>query len=345
MNKYEKQGEHESLPVNNTEEKMREYIFDIQHFAEIAPLTTTTKMSPTWKTFYNKTLLENSRETMVFTQFGKKTPIHGGKCEWRRYNKFAKATTPLQEGVIPSAQEFGITKVEATVNQYGSFTAVTDRLKYEAFDNVIYGAVEEMGVTQGETYDVLTRNAIIGGNSVLYCPNGNTEIDDRADITNACVLTPEIVAKAATWLKKNKAPTIDGSYVALIHPSVAFDLRNSDEWKAFHQYAAPEPIFKGEIGMLHGVRFIESSACKVWKGPTGSAKYATLFLGKDAYGIVEPEGEGMQMYVKDASEIGGPIEQFSTIGFKFCHSAQILYQERLLRVESGSSLGDMDEEN
>jgi N4-gp56 family major capsid protein len=179
---------------------------------------------------------------------------------------------------------------------------------------------------------------------VLYAPNGTTEVKSRTDITKNCKLTPDVVNRAATWLKKNKAPKIDGYYVAIIHPSVAYDLRNSEGWKEFHKYTNVEPIYKGEIGTLHGVRFIESNESKIWKD-SGSAVYATLFLGKDAFGILDPEGEGMEMIVKTKGQIGGPLEQFSTIGYKFCHGAKILYQERMLRVESGSYYSDVDEAN
>ena len=48
------------------------------------------------------------------------------------------------------------------------------------------------------------------------------------------------------------------------------------------------------------------------------------------------------MIIKDKSVAGGPLEQFSTIGYKFCHGARILYEERILRVESGSSYGSVD---
>ena len=53
----------------------------------------------------------------------------------------------------------------------------------------------------------------------------------------------------------------------------------------------------------------------------------------------------MEMIVKTKEQIGGPLNQFSTIGYKFCHGAKILYQERLLRVESGSSYSAIDEAN
>lgn len=305
-------------------------------------VTTMSALSPTMKTFYDKTLLENARAQMVFTQFGKKAPLKGNKIEWRKFNTFAKALTPLTEGVIPEGKTFGMTAIEATTTQHGDYTAVSDRLELESYDDVIFGATEEMGAAEGETYDTLTRNVLVAGNSVAYC-GGKAS---RANLTKEDVLTPEMVAKSATWLKKNKAPLIDGSYVAIIHPSVAFDLRNSEEWKEFHKYNDVKPIFNGEIGMLHNVRFVECNEAKVWgKGEGATAVYATLFFGKDAYGVLDPQGEGMEMIVKSKSDIGGPLEQFSTIGYKFCHGAKILYQERMLRVESGSSYGDIDEEN
>ena len=327
---------------------MTNYKLNLQLFAaDVNPINVTTQsgMSPTMKTFYDTTLLENARETMVFTQFGEKQPIHGNKVEWRKFNTFAKAMTPLQEGVIPTGQTFGMTKIEGEITQHGDFTAVSDRLELESYDDVIFGATEEMGAAEGETYDTLTRNILVAGNSVLYCPNGTTEVTSRENVTKACILTPDVVNRAATWLKKNKAPKINGSYVALIHPSVAYDLRNSEEWKEYHKYNDVTPIFKGEIGELHGVRFIETTNGKIWKEEGKSAVYATLFLGSKAFGILDPEGEGMEMIIKTKEQIGGPLNQFGTIGYKFCHGAKILYQERMLRVESGSYFADVDEAN
>lgn len=329
---------------------MREYKYNLQLFTQpqtfdnvqVTTQTATGKdMSPTMKTFYDTTLLENAREAQVFTQFGQKQPIHGNKVEWRKFNTFAPATTALSEGVIPSGENFGMTKIDATTSQYGDYVTISDRLELEAYDDIIFGATEEMGAAGGETYDILTRNIISAGNSVARVGG-----KDRNQLTIADVLTPTDVNKAATWLKKNKAPRINGSYVCLIHPSVTFDLRQSDEWKEYHKYNDTAPIFKGEIGELHGVRFVESNNVKVVKGGAeGVAVYLNLFLGKDAFGVVEPDGESMEMIIKSRSDIGGPLNQFSTVGYKFCHGAKILYQERLLRYETGSSYGVVDEAN
>ena len=103
-----------------------------------------------------------------------------------------------------------------------------------------------------------------------------------------------------------------------------------------HKYARPEEIFTGEIGELHGVRFIVSNLAPIIKGNGQSyATYKTMFFGKDAFGVIDPEGAGMQTIVHDAARAGGPLEQFSTVGTKFEIAAKILYQERMLTIWHG----------
>lgn len=326
-------------------------IYNIQLFAfgdapDTMTKTSTPKMSPTMKAFYDTALLENSREASVFNQFGKRQAItHGTSVEWRRFDTFAPATTPLEEGVTPTGSTLGMSSITAQLSQHGDFVPVSDVLEYAAVDDVIFGATEEMGNAGGETDDILTRNAILTGTSVAYCPLADGTVPtSRAELDGTARLTPALVNKAATFLKKMKAPKINGYYACILHPSVAEDLRNSDEWKEFHKYNAVNPIFKGEIGELHGVKFIESNNAKVWAADDG-AVYASLFFGADAWGKVDPEGMGMEMIIKDKSEIGGPLEQFSTIGYKFMHAAKILHEERLIRVESNSSYSGIDDAN
>ncbi len=64
-----------------------------------------------------------------------------------------------------------------------------------------------------------------------------------------------------------------------------------------------------------------------------NAAFACTFLGKDAYGIVDPDGAGLEMIYHDKRIAGGALEQSSTIGYKFEEATAILYQERILRLE------------
>lgn len=53
---------------------------------------------------------------------------------------------------------------------------------------------------------------------------------------------------AVRTLKKQLAAKIDGSYWAIIHPDIAFDLTEDPNWIDVHKYAKPDEIFEGEIG-------------------------------------------------------------------------------------------------
>lgn len=437
---------------------------DVNAF-DASTVNPTGAMSAAMKTYYDTELLENARPRLIFSQLGKSQFLpanHGDSVQWRKWNTFDKALTPLTEGVIPSGQKLGQSAITVSVQQYGDYAAISDRLNLHAVDNVILGAAEEMGAAGGETADTLVRNELCTGTSVIYAdtldangavtgtPTGRAQLS--ADNNR---LTPDVVNKAYTFLKKQKAPYFEGNkYVAVIHPSVSYDLRSHPDWLEVHKYSAAREIFEGEIGELHGVRFVESteapifnggslfteaqpnltvaasvtndstaaaqfgvtSAFKVtlketltdaiaealvgrkvhiydtsasemagtveivgatvtgkyiwlaaeapvtlsgasgaedtlWPGEGGNSKegpcavYGTLFFGKDAFGVVDPEGMGMEMIIKDAAQIGGPLNQFSTVGYKFENAAKILYQNRMVRVESCSAYSGVDEEN
>ena len=417
---------------------MEKVLFNIQLFADPNTQTTekntpgTNDLSSTMKTFYKTSLLENARNEHYYAQFGQKQPLpknEGKKVEWRKFDTFEKALTPLTEGVTPDGRNINMSKIEAEIHQYGDYTTVSDRLELEAVDPIITLTTEEHGAQAGDTIDTLTRDVVMAGSNVIY---GGSSVSSRSALTTSDLLTPTLIDKAMTFLKKMKAPTINGDYVAIIHPSVAFDLRESQGWEDVHKYAQPAEIYNGEIGKLHGVRFVESTEAKIYKGAplteaaanlsvktaiaastttvavkeaisadeatalagrpillasgkneivsaaagaagsatltvktaittlaadsvvypgeagaANTAVYGTIFMGKDAYGIIEPSAESLEVIVKQRGSAGtaDPLDQRSTIGWKASHAAKILYQERLVRVETGSSYGDVDEAN
>lgn len=341
----------------------------------VAASPSTNTLAPELKTFYDTELLENARTEMFYAQFGRKQrlPKNGGTTiEWRKFNTFARASE-LKEGVIPTGQQFGSSSLTASISQYGTYTSITDKLEMRAYDNVILAATEEMGASAAATQETLIRNALLVGTNVMYCDNvdvnGNVLSTPTSPATMGAgggssnsdgwaLLTPTMVNKAVTKMKKDRVPRINGKYYAVIHPSVAYDLRQSKEWIEVHKYAATSEIFNGEIGELHGCRFIEDtfapilgesyiySGSTTYKNKSNGVTYATYFFGKDGFGIVDPEGGGLEMIIHDKDEIGGPLNQFSTIGYKFeTNGATILYPERVLRVMSVSSYSATDEEN
>ena len=356
---------------------MKKFFLDLQFFADAGTLVNATTtyinaytgtatafdtnntLAPELKAFYDTELLENTRTELFYAQFAKRQPLpanHKGQVEWRKWNTFERATQ-LTEGVIPTGQKFGVSTITGSINQYGTYTSITDKLELRAYDDVILGATEEMAASAAETQEALIRDALYTGTNVMYCDEITIATGAAAPVsseaglvessTKHCHITSAMVNRAVTKMKKDRVPRINGKYVAVIHPSVAHDLRSDPAWIEVHKYAAPEEIFNGEIGELHGVRFIEDVFAPVIKGTNDTiAKYATYFFGQDAFGIIDPEGGGLEMIVHDKSEIGGPLNQFSTIGYKFeTNGATILYPERVLRLMSTSSYSGTDAAN
>ena len=107
------------------------------------------------------------------------------------------------------------------------------------------------------------------------------------------------------------------------------------------------------------MRFVETTEAKIFNNSTCPVKtaaadgnpavyysvYATLFLGKDAYKMIDPEGGNLEMIIKNKGQIGGPLDQFSTVGYKAEMAAKLLYEDRMVRVESCSAYSGTDEAN
>jgi N4-gp56 family major capsid protein len=158
------------------------------------------------------------------------------------------------------------------------------------------------------------------------------------------VLTVDLVSKVAAFLKKNNAPKINGDYVAIIHPFVAYDLMNDPNWRHPHEYKDTSEVYNGELGKIAGVRFVESSEAKVYEGGV----FGCLFLADGAYGVTEITGGGLQTIIKQKGSAGtaDPLDQRSSIGWKAMKTAEILVEPYMVRVECKSKLsGEITEAN
>ena len=333
---------------------MTDYILNLQLFAAGEAVNKTTSsaegnnLSAEMKTFYDKTLITLASPYLVHDQFGQKRdiPKNGGKIiEFRRFSSLPKALTPLTEGVTPTGNKLNVSSVSATVEQYGDYIEQADLLELTAVDNTIIEATKQLSAQAGLTMDTIVRNEIVGGTNVLYCPKVSadgteTTVTSRGAIDGTSLLRVKDVFKAAAELKAMNAPKIDGYYVGIIHPYVAYDLMQEagNQWMEVQKYATPENMLKGEIGCLGGVRFVESTEAKIWnEGANGAAVFATLIIGADAYGVTSVNGVGVEHIVKQKGYGNDPLNQRSSVGWKGLKTAKRLVEEYLIRIESGSA--------
>lgn len=320
---------------------MLEMKYNLQLFANMNTNTTASEgLSDEMKTYYSDYLIDNASPELVHDQFGQKHPIpkNGGKTiEFRKFVPLGKKLTPIVEGVTPDGQSLSVTKIEATVEQYGNYVTLSDIIQLTAIDNTLVETTKLLGAQAGQTLDTITREVLNGGTSVIYA--GGKEA--RSALTADCKLTVDDIYKAARFLKAQNAPKIEGGYVAIIHPDVAYDIMRDKEWVEVHKYSATNEIFEGEIGKLGGVRFVETTEAKIFAdaGASGRDVYSTLVLGANAYGVTELEGGGLQHIVKQLGSGGtsDPLNQRGTAGWKATKVAERLVESYMVRIESASS--------
>ncbi|MBQ8399865.1 MAG: N4-gp56 family major capsid protein [Clostridia bacterium] len=324
------------------------FVVCLQLFAEPnTNVTTDTGLSVENKTYYDKNLIEEAKANLVHDQFGQKRniPKNGGKkIEFRKFASLPKATTPLTEGVTPNGKKLAATSIEAEVKWYGDYVVQSDVLELTAIDNTIVEATKVLGRQAGMTLDTVVRNVLQGGTNVFYAPKSDgTPVTSRDDLDNTCKMTVDLVNRVVAFLKKNNAPKINGFYVAIIHPLVAYDLLSDPLWIDAHKYATPDNIYEGELGKVGGVRFVESTEAKIYS----DGVFGCLFMGDGAYGTTEVEGGGLQTIIKQKGSAGtaDPLDQRSSIGWKGGKTAEILVEPYLIRVECKSALSDQAEEN
>lgn len=311
--------------------------------------TGTGSLSAEMKTYYDKNLLENARPLLVHDQWAqtRDIPKHGGKkIEFRKFARLKKLLTPLTEGVTPEGQEVSVSKIEAEARQYGGYVALSDQIETTAIDNVITEVTDMIGAQAGETLDTISREAMNAGTNVLYAEG---QVKSRAELTQDHKLTVKAIQLAVRMLKRQGAKKINGSYVGIINQDTSLDLRNDPAWIDVVKYNDAGLIYEGEIGKIEGVRFVETSEAKIFAkaGKEGSSGekidvYSTLILGANAYATTKPEGLGLQTIIKPKGSGGtsDPLDQRSTIGWKSMKVTEILTQENMVRIETGSSFSD-----
>ena len=268
--------------------------FNIQLFAD-AQTNTTGTMSVEMKTFYEKRLIDQAEPRLVHDQFADYYPVpqNGGKTiEFRKYDSLPKASTPLTEGVTPNGQALNVTSITSDLHQYGGWTPLTDVLQMTAIDNNVVQATRVLASQAGRTMDSITRDVLAGGTNVIYAPKlgadgAETAVTSRKALDKSCTLTPKLFFQAAAQL----------------------GAMNAD----------PDTMFRGEIGKLGNIRFIETSEDKIWKDdtcPAGLAVFGTLVLGAHAYGVTELEGGGLEHIVKQLGYGDDPLNQRASVGWK-----------------------------
>lgn len=272
----------------------------------MATITTlgTTNFSNTLVALIQKRLEEELRSPLPHLMPGNFRPasfIPGTSNTMRfiRINDFSVVTgtptpgTPpwLTEGVTPTTEDITIGFEEFTASQAGRVWKFSDKaLLQSPFDLMAVGA-ERIARNALATADKRVADVLGAGTNVMY-QAGNSS----ATVVPGSILTGATVKLAVARLKSANVPTFpDGTYHAINHPGVTYDLESDTAvggWIDAQRYAGAQALFTGEVGRYAGVRFIESanSFSKVDTG-FGSALPSVTFT--TATDLVNSTGHGL----------------------------------------------------
>ena len=307
-------------------------------------------------------MLERAQPQLNMAKFAVLTAVPKGKTKvvkWRRYGRLAPSTTPLSEGVTPSAGNITSTDVTATLDQYGQRVQITDVIMDTHEDPVLNELSQSLGETAGQTAEMIIYNVIKAGTQVQYS-NGS------ARNTLNTPLSANVSRKAIRQLKAQDARPLtsmvnatDGvgtvpippCFVCYVHPNVEMDLQNTTNFPAgfvrIQNYGTFKPLCESEIGSFENIRFVSSTLYTALAnagsatlsgmlGGTNTDVYQSVVVGKESYASVNlaASGSGLTpIVVNPKPSDSDPMGQRGHVAFKMYAAAAILNDAWMTRIE------------
>ena len=314
----------------------------------------TTTIANTMQTFFSKKLLPVAAHELRLAEFGTEAelPKNVGATTiafFRPSEPTAANVKTLVEGVAPATpSNRTFDKIEATLAQIGDWAKITDIVEMVGLFDMLKQNTDGMGGDCALKCDTVIRdvlNAVTTGLTVRRAGAAATAVALNADVATSYMTATDLV-DGRTALKRKRAPAIDGSYVAVAPAEVTRDLMKDADWLDASKYSAIKQLFKGEVGMLYGVRVCEGTNPFIAKGSTteaneytfddtgayglvaGARIYTTQILGKGAFGVPRLAGTSSphkpQIIIVDKPDSNNPLLQWVTVGWKAMWTAKVL---------------------
>lgn len=245
------------------------------------------------------------------------------------------------------------------IEVYGGYTLVEDLVRATSIVDPMEIATQELAKQAAETVDRAIMHAVIffddpvtsvstvhvGKTSASLIISTNAIV--AATYSNVLIAVSDI-RRCTTELRRRRVPTVDGqNYIGILHPVVSEDLRSDSTWQNWHQYTTPEFLYRGEVGRVEGVRFVETdlgapisagsgNGNAISAAPGASAlAYGTIIFGRGFYGVTELDG-GVHTFLVDGPSKSDPLNQAATYGWKAFFASKVLNVSSGLILWTGS---------
>ena len=324
------------------------------------PATTYGDISQRTAAYAAVEMLTHAEPVNILGRFGATKPMPKNKAETMKFRRpipFAPATTPITEGVTPTAQKISYEDVSVTLRQYGRPLEITDKVMDLSEDPVLQNASMLAGEQAGATIEQVIWGVVRAGTNVVYA-NGavRTAVNTPITLNKQRAVTRALRAQKAKMVTRMLAPgvgygtaAVEAAYVAVSHTDTESDIRNLTGFVPTAKYGTRQMISEYEIGTVESVRYILSPDLAPFKDAGGAAGstvvstsgtnadvYPVIYIGQDAFASVPLKGaEAMRPMVLNPGtpSKSDPMAQRGYVSWKTWFAAVILNDLWMCRLE------------
>lgn len=296
--------------------------------------TTASTIAKNIRDFYSQEIIYQAQPKLFFAQFAKKrqdlTVNDGGSIKFTKYNNIARGGK-LTDGVKMGTKSMSTSEIQINVHEYGNAVQVTELALQRSMHDELGESAVQLANDMALVLDTEIRDVALTTSNVIY-GNGKTA---AGDLVANDGLTAQTVKDAVEALANNNAPKLDGQwYICIATPHQLRQLRDDDDWINAHNYGPQvSDIFRGEVGMYEGVRFIETTQMPKYTQSQASAKFGAsvacweaIIFGENAFAWAEAlEVEMRDNGVEDFGRIHG-LAWYAIWGFG------LIQEENIFRI-------------
>lgn len=309
-------------------------------------------------------MLKHAEPVIVLGKFMTTKEMPKNKADtikFRRPVPFTAATTPLTEGVTPTAQKMSYEDVTVVMKQYGVPIEITDVVQDLAEDPVLRDASMLAGEQAALTQEMICYNAIKGGTNVFYANGASRAVVNTAiSLNKQRAVTRALKAQKAMKItrildgspKYNTKP-IEAAYVAACHTDCEADIRGLTGFVPTAEYGSRQVLCAEEIGSVEDVRYVLSPELTPFQAAgsgtlngmiaddaTNVDVYPILYIGRDSCATVPLKGKRAitpMVLNPGTPSKSDPMGQLGYVSWKAYMAATILNENWIARLEVGAT--------
>lgn len=302
---------------------------------------TTSTLTKEMQTYYEKVFLRRGTIPLILKEGGQ-MKTHGensGKViRFNRYDVQTIDTTALTEGDNPPVCNITSCNVDVTLSEYGRTFKMAKFLSLTSIDVNNKEKIELLGDNMGRTLNRLVRNEL--ENATIAYPNSKT----ASTITASDVLSASVIRLNVRTLEINETPTYsDGMFLGKAQPYSKADLLNDSTWINAKTYSDVKDLYKGEMGELYQVRWLNNVDGYSTTGAAGTSSsgvnvYSNYIHGSDAFGCYDLAGDMPKLYiVPNKPDSANPAGRVSYASWAGSYAVKLLNSNWIRNLRTGAT--------